>query len=51
MRLIFLFLWVLGINSGWAQHKSIILAITTRTQDSGLLDVLNPIFRKKLDIL
>jgi tungstate transport system substrate-binding protein len=36
---------------GWgpvqAQQKSIILATTTSTQDSGLLDVLIPIFEKK----
>jgi tungstate transport system substrate-binding protein len=30
-----------------AQEKTIILATTTSTQDSGLLDVLNPIFEKK----
>jgi len=32
---------------GWAQNKTIILATTTSTQDSGLLDVLIPIFEKK----
>ena len=30
-----------------AQQKNIILSTTTSTQDSGLLDVLNPIFEKK----
>jgi tungstate transport system substrate-binding protein len=30
-----------------AQHKNIILATTTSTQDSGLLDVLVPVFEKK----
>ena len=30
-----------------AQQKNIILATTTSTQDSGLLDVLIPIFEKK----
>ena len=30
-----------------AQEKNIILATTTRTQDSGLLDVLLPVFEKK----
>ena len=37
--------------SGWvpaqAQEKTIILATTTSTQDSGLLDVLIPVFEKK----
>src|SRR5512147_1455552 len=32
---------------GYAQQKTIILATTTSTQDSGLLDVLIPIFEKK----
>lgn len=31
----------------WAQQKNIILATTTSTQDSGLLDVLIPIFEKQ----
>ncbi|MGB9700967.1 MAG: substrate-binding domain-containing protein [Thermodesulfobacteriota bacterium] len=31
----------------WAQSKIIILATTTSTQDSGLLDVLIPLFEKK----
>jgi len=35
-----------GIISVWAQPKTIILATTTSTQDSGLLDVLLPIFEK-----
>ena len=30
-----------------AQQKNVILATTTSTQDSGLLDVLNPMFEKK----
>ncbi len=30
-----------------AQEKTIILATTTSTQDSGLLDVLLPVFEKK----
>ncbi len=36
-----------GITPGHAQQKTIILATTTSTQDSGLLDVLLPIFEKK----
>jgi len=36
-----------GIISVWAQPKTIILATTTSTQDSGLLDVLLPIFEKE----
>ena len=38
-----------SVASGWAapQQKNIILATTTSTQDSGLLDVLIPIFEKK----
>ena len=38
-----------SVASGWAapQQKNLILATTTSTQDSGLLDVLIPIFEKK----
>ncbi len=36
-----------GITPGQAQQKTIILATTTSTQDSGLLDVMLPIFEKK----
>ena len=35
-------------NPAQAQQKNIILATTTSTQDSGLLDVLLPIFEKKI---
>jgi tungstate transport system substrate-binding protein len=38
---------ITGIPSAQAQSKTIILATTTSTQDSGLLDVLLPIFEKK----
>lgn len=38
---------VLVVPSVYAQQKNIILATTTSTQDSGLLDVLIPIFEKK----
>lgn len=38
---------VLVAPSVYAQQKNIILATTTSTQDSGLLDVLIPIFEKK----
>jgi tungstate transport system substrate-binding protein len=40
-------LFIIGITSVQAQSKTIILATTTSTQDSGLLDVLLPIFEKK----
>jgi tungstate transport system substrate-binding protein len=40
-------LFITGITSVQAQPKTIILATTTSTQDSGLLDVLLPIFEKK----
>jgi len=38
------------VPAGWSapvQHKSLILATTTSTQDSGLLDLLIPIFEKQ----
>ncbi len=38
---------ITGMTSIQAQPKTIILATTTSTQDSGLLDVLLPIFEKK----
>ena len=50
---IVLFCWVVrpvyvsGMAPVQAQQKNIILATTTSTQDSGLLDVLIPIFEKK----
>jgi len=40
-------LFISGANSVHAQRKAIILATTTSTQDSGLLDKLIPIFEKK----
>ncbi len=40
-------LFITGIFAVQAQPKTIILATTTSTQDSGLLDVLLPIFEKK----
>ncbi|HUL22206.1 MAG TPA: substrate-binding domain-containing protein [Thermodesulfobacteriota bacterium] len=40
-------LFIAGITSIRAQEKTVILATTTSTQDSGLLDVLLPIFEKK----
>ena len=40
-------LFITGMTSVQAQPKTIILATTTSTQDSGLLDVLIPIFEKK----
>ena len=42
-----LFLSAAAITSVGAQEKTIILATTTSTQDSGLLDVLLPVFEKK----
>jgi len=44
--MIILILFVAGITFAQAQPKTIILATTTSTQDSGLLDVLIPIFEK-----
>ncbi len=38
---------VLAVSPAGAQQKNIILATTTSTQDSGLLDVLIPMFEKK----
>ncbi len=50
MSIIFLgiitLLLILSMSSVQAQQKTIILATTTSTQDSGLLDVLLPIFEK-----
>jgi tungstate transport system substrate-binding protein len=40
-------LFITGIATGQAQPKAIILATTTSTQDSGLLDMLLPIFEKE----
>jgi len=40
-------LFIAGIPYAQAQPKTIILATTTSTQDSGLLDVLLPVFEKK----
>ncbi len=45
--MVFSLLSITGIPHAQAQPKTIILATTTSTQDSGLLDVLLPIFEKK----
>ncbi len=47
LGIVFLLLFITGIFAVQAQPKTIILATTTSTQDSGLLDVLIPIFEKK----
>jgi tungstate transport system substrate-binding protein len=47
LGIVFLLLFITGMTSVQAQPKTIILATTTSTQDSGLLDVLLPIFEKK----
>ncbi len=47
LGIVFTLLFIIGIPSGQMQPKTIILATTTSTQDSGLLDVLLPIFEKK----
>ncbi len=47
LGIIFLLLFITGIFAVQAQEKTIILATTTSTQDSGLLDVLIPFFEKK----
>ena len=44
---ILIYLLIFGIHPGKAQSNAVILATTTSTQDSGLLDVLIPIFEKK----
>jgi tungstate transport system substrate-binding protein len=47
LGVVLFFLFLSTLVSVQAQEKTIILATTTSTQDSGLLDVLNPIFEKK----
>ena len=48
MRRLLLVLTMLALpGAAWAQSSSVILATTTSTQDSGLLDVLVPVFEKK----
>ena len=42
-----LVLSVAAVPAGWAAQKTLILATTTSTQDSGLLDVLVPMFEKQ----
>jgi len=42
-----LLLTLCAVPSTWASPKAIILATTTSTQDSGLLDILVPLFEKK----
>lgn len=42
-----LVLSVAAVSTGWAEQKALILATTTSTQDSGLLDVLVPMFEKQ----
>lgn len=44
---IFYFLFIFGISPVQAEQKAVILATTTSTQDSGLLDVLIPNFEKQ----
>jgi tungstate transport system substrate-binding protein len=48
MRRLLLVLGLLALpGAAWTQSSSVILATTTSTQDSGLLDVLVPMFEKK----
>jgi tungstate transport system substrate-binding protein len=47
MGIVLSLLFMAGISSVQAQPKTIILATTTSTQDSGLLDVFLPIFEKE----
>ena len=42
-----LLLTLLAVPAAWASPKAIILATTTSTQDSGLLDILVPMFEKE----
>ncbi|TGU70532.1 tungsten ABC transporter substrate-binding protein [Geomonas terrae] len=45
---LFLLSAVASVSTGWAaEQKNLILATTTSTQDSGLLDVLIPLFEKQ----
>jgi tungstate transport system substrate-binding protein len=44
---LFFALFITGAVSTQAQQKTVILATTTSTQDSGLLDVLIPVFEKQ----
>lgn len=37
----------MGVASSWGASKTVILATTTSTQDSGLLDLLIPVFEKE----
>src|SRR5215203_224053 len=43
---IIVFSWAVAVSTATAQSRSVILATTTSTQDSGLLDVLIPLFEK-----
>src|SRR6187397_1460374 len=46
--LFFITLWSLnGVDAAEPTHKNVILSTTTSTQDSGLLDVLVPLFEKQ----
>lgn len=47
LSMLFLALVLLCAAPAWAAPKSVILATTTSTQDSGLLDVLVPLFEKE----
>ncbi len=47
LGIVFSLLFIIGIFAVQAQQKTVILATTTSTQDSGLLDILLPIFEKK----
>src|SRR5712691_3140294 len=48
MRRLLLVLTMLALpGAAWTQSSSVILATTTSTQDSGLLDVLVPMFERK----
>lgn len=44
---LFVFSAAASVSTAWAAEKTLILATTTSTQDSGLLDVLLPMFRKQ----
>ena len=39
-----------AVPAAWASPKAIILGTTTSTQDSGLLDILVPLFEKESGI-
>jgi tungstate transport system substrate-binding protein len=50
LRLLLVVLCSVWVNPALAQSTTVILSTTTSTEDSGLLDVLVPLFEKKTDL-